>query len=130
MDRSINHRKYKLALISLKYIPIITAFMMLVHVFLLIVGKPSFIAESLAGVTLLPSLIIYFFSNALHFCWLHKCFTLYTLVTDVCIKTQRYIGFGISVEFLRIVMFLIGIFLFVCLFKDIKGYHRRNYINT
>lgn len=130
MDRSIDHRKYKLALISLKYIPIITAFMMLVHVFLLIIGKSSFIAESLAGVTLLPSLIIYFFSNTLHFCWLHKCFILYTLVTDVCIKTQRYIGFGIGIEFLRIIMFLIGIFLFICLFKDIKGYHRRNYINT
>lgn len=114
--------KVKLATVVLKYIPILTAFLMMVHALFLILGKHFIFAECLSSLALLPAIVIYFVSDALKFCWLHKSFTLYTLVVDGCIKIQRYFNFGEYLTISRIIVLFIGLILFSILIINFKKY--------
>jgi hypothetical protein len=120
----VNHYKYKLALLSLKYIPIITAFMMLCHVVTLLLGKDFVLAETIAGISFLPFIVLYLFSEALEFCWIHKSMTLYTLLVDCCISIQKYIGFGSLLFILRLCTLILGIYLFYNLIKNFKEFYQ------
>lgn len=105
------HLNYKLSLIILKYIPVAMAFVMWIHVYLLIVGHPLKIAEQIAGCTALPCIILLAFSNIMKFCWLHKCYIIYAVGIDYCINIHREIGFY-NVQGCRAIAFAIGMLLF------------------
>lgn len=121
--KHINHYKYKLALIAIKYIPILMAFIMLCHVITLLLGKHFILADIIARMSFLPFVVIYVFLEALEFCWTHKMITLYTLIVDCCISVQKYIGFGSVLFTLRFLIMLLGIYLFYSLLKHFKTYN-------
>lgn len=121
----MRHIKYKVGILLLKYIPIFMSFILLVHVGLLLIGIHTNIAENIAGISIMPAIVIIAMSEVLHFCLLHKLFTIYSLVVDFCINYHREIGFCDSLLYLRIIVFIIGISLFSYLFLHFKRYKRR-----
>lgn len=88
----INNRKYKIALLAIKYIPVIIFLIMLIHTGLLIFNINDPFADTTAGSAIIPSLLILSISSLFKFCALHKSLTIYSLLVDLCINFQRYIS--------------------------------------
>lgn len=120
---SINHSKYKIALLIIKYCPILMGLIMYIHTILSYNGISLPIATTLAGSAIIPSIIIYSFSSILNFCYIHKAFTIYALANDLCINIHHYWGFGELTETLQMTSVIIGTILFVLLAFKIKIYH-------
>lgn len=113
----------KLCIILLKYIPVICAFIMMIHVLGLIWGSALFISELI--VLTLVSFMIMFWSYVFKFCLIHRFASLYTITVLWCCYIQRYIGFGILLEPLRLVFFYLGVILFILIgFKYAKNYKK------
>jgi hypothetical protein len=120
---SINHSKYKIALLIIKYCPILMGLIMYIHTILSYNGITLPIATTLAGSALIPSIIIYSFSNILNFCYIHKAFTIYALANDLCINIHHYWGLGEGTESIQMTSIIIGTILFILLAIKIKVYH-------
>ena len=116
---------YKIGLLSIKIIPVLMFLVMWIHTGLLSLGINSPVAVTIAGSALFPSVLILSISRMLKFCLLHKSLTVYSLVVDICINYNRYIGFGSILEVLRIICFCIGLIIFICLICNICGYSKR-----
>ena len=100
------------AIRSLRHIPILVAFMMMVHIILLLCGISTSVAEIFevcAGFYM-----TYKFSVAFRFCALHRHMIYYSYLVTVCIWLQRSFHlFGHYLTLARIVMLASGIILFV-----------------
>lgn len=119
----INNRKYKIALLAIKYIPVIIFLIMLIHTGLLIFNINDPFADTTAGSAIIPSLLILSISSLFKFYALHKSLTIYSLLVDLCINFQRYIGFGVYIIYFRIIVFIIGLILLIILIIKFKKYH-------
>ena len=116
------NNKYKIGLIALKFIPILMAFSMLIHCILIVLGIDLMFAETIMGCALFHSILILGLSEIFEFCYIHKALTIYSLIVDLCINIDRYIGFGIlKMPILYLVIF-IGLVLFTLLIIRIKKY--------
>ena len=73
------------------------------------------IADTIVGCSILPSILIFALSEVFQFCWLHKSLTAYSLVSDVLINTNRYIGLGTLALPLKTVLAVIGAILLVAI---------------
>lgn len=116
---------YKLGLLAIKYVPIVMFLIMWIHTGLLIVGVNGPCADTIAGSAIIPSLLILAISKLFRFCWLHKLFTMYSLSVDLCINYERLIGFGMLLQPLRSLFFIIGTFLFVLLIVKFNKYRKK-----
>lgn len=116
---------YKLGLLAIKYIPIVMFLIMWIHTGLLIVGVNGPCADTIAGSAIIPSLLILAISRLFRFCWLHKLFTMYSLSVDLCINYERLIGFGMLLQPLRSLFFIIGTFLFILLIVKFNKYRKK-----
>lgn len=116
---------YKLGLLAIKYIPIVMFLIMWIHTGLLIVGVNGPCADTIAGSAIIPSLLILAISKLFRFCWLHKLFTMYSLSVDLCINYERLIGFGMLLQPLRSLFFIIGTFLFILLIVKFNKYRKK-----
>lgn len=103
--------KEKICLILLKYIPIICAILMFLHIITLLLGYILFLSEVM--VLTLVTLMIIFWSITFKFCLLHNLASLYTLCILWCCYIQRFIGFGEYLNIYRIFFLIIGFILFV-----------------
>ena len=121
--------RYKITLLMVKYLPILMFLIMWIHVILLLLGINSPIAITVAGSAILPSIFILCISTSLKFCYLHKSLTIYSLVVDLCINFENYIGFGILLFPMRLLCFISGLILFFILIFNFRQYNR-NCINT
>lgn len=121
MER-INCTDYKLGMLAIKYIPIIMFLIMWIHTGLLILGIDGPCADTIAGSAIIPSILIFSMSHIFKFCYIHKLLTIYSLVVDLCINFQRYIGFGYTLNIFRIIMFILGTILFFLLLFKFKKY--------
>ena len=116
------NNKYKIGLVALKFIPILMALSMLIHCILIALGIDLMFAETIMGCALFPSILILCLSGIFEFCYIHKALTIYSLIVDLCININRYIGFGIlKMPILYLVIF-IGLVLFTLLIIRIKKY--------
>lgn len=115
--------KEKLCIVLLKYIPIICALFMLLHVITLMLGHCLCLSEL---VTLsLVSIMVIFWSHVFKFCIIHRLASLYTILVLWCCYIQRFIGFGDLLEPLRIIFMYIGIILFILIgVKYFKRYKK------
>ena len=118
---------YKLGLLAIKYVPIVMFLIMWIHTGLLIVGVNGPCADTIAGSAIIPSLLILAISSLFRFCWLHKLFTMYSLSVDLCINYERLIGFGILLQPIRSLLFIIGTFLFILLIVKFNKYRKKCY---
>lgn len=116
---------YKLGLLAIKYIPIVMFLIMWIHTGLLIVGVNGPCADTIAGSAIIPSLLILAISKLFKFCWLHKLFTMYSLSVDLCINYERLIGFGMLLQPIRSLFFIIGTFLFILLIVKFNKYRKK-----
>lgn len=116
------NNQYKIGLIALKYIPILMALSMFIHCILTLLGIKAFFAETIMGCSLFPSILILSLSSIFNFCYIHKCFTIYALIVDICINIDKYIGLEKIRVFLLHLMVLIGAALFILLIVRIKKY--------
>ena len=115
--------KERICLLLLKYVPIICAFLMLLHVVTLIIGVTLYIAELM--VLTIVTIMILTWSYLFKFCLTHRLASLYTIAVLWCSYHQRFIGFGIYLEFLRIVFLYFGILLFILIaFKYVESYKK------
>lgn len=116
---------YKLGLLAIKYVPIVMFLIMWIHTGLLIVGVNGPCADTIAGSAIIPSLLILAISKLFKFCWLHKLFTMYSLSVDLCINYERLIGFGMLLQPIRSLFFIIGTFLFILLIVKFNKYRKK-----
>lgn len=116
---------YKLGLLAIKYVPIVMFLIMWIHTGLLIVGVNGPCADTIAGSAIIPSLLILAISRLFRFCWLHKLFTMYSLSVDLCINYERLIGFGLLLQPIRSLLFIIGTFLFILLIVKFNKYRKK-----
>lgn len=121
MDK-LNYTQYKIGILVIKYIPIIMFIIMWIHVGLLLIGVNGPFADTIAGSAIIPSILIFSMSTLFKFCYLHKALTIYSLAVDLCINYQRYIGFGDMLHISRLIMFYIGIVLFILLLFKFNKY--------
>ena len=122
---TIRYIDYKIGLLALKYIPIIMFLIMWVHTGLLIFNISGPCADTIAGSAIIPSILILAISQVFKFCYIHKILTIYSLVIDFCINFQRYIGFGIILYPIRILMFIVGIIVFTLLVIKFNKYRKK-----
>ena len=78
-----------------------------------VIGAELIIADSIVGCSILPSILIFALSDVFQFCWLHKSLTGYSLVSDILINSNRYIGLGTWAIPLKTSLVVIGGILFV-----------------
>lgn len=123
--KKLDYTNYKLGLLAIKFIPIVMFFIMWIHTGLLIIGINGPCADTIAGSAIIPSILILAISSLFRFCWLHKLFTIYSLCIDLFINYERYIGFGFILQPFRIIMFIIGIILFILLIVKFEKYKEK-----
>ena len=108
-------KDHKIAMLCLKYIPVIMFLLMWLYMICAIGGIELVIADSVVGCSILPSILIFSLSKIFQFCWLHKSLTGYSLLCDLLINANRYIGLGQLVLPLKTIIAIIGLVLFVAL---------------
>ena len=105
----------KIAMLCLKYIPVIMFFAMWCYTIFAILGLELIIADTIVGCSILPSILIFALSDVFHFCWVHKSLTGYSLLVDLLINANKYIGLGPAALYLKTGMAILGTLLFIVL---------------
>lgn len=108
-------KDHKVAMLCLKYIPVIMFLLMWMYMIFAVVGAELIIADTIVGCSILPSILIFALSDVFKFCWVHKSLTGYSLICDILINSNRYIGLGALVIPLKITLAIIGGVLFIAL---------------
>lgn len=119
----VNKTKYKLGILAIKYIPIACAFLTWLNLFISIFDYRLDIVEALCGITVFPAVVLLLMAEIFKFCWIHKAFTIYAIISDTLINMERFIGLGIFNTPLKSLMLSVGIILFLMLFVRIREYH-------
>lgn len=112
----------RVCIVALKYAPVVSAGVMLLHVLRLALGCSAGIAEWACGTAVVPSIVMLLTSHAFHFCRLHKAFIVYTMLVDGCCNVERAIGFGCLLTPMRVLMILAGVALFALLWRQRNSY--------
>lgn len=109
----------KTCVLFLKYVPIISAFIMLLYVSSLVFDKVDNSDRNIVTKTFTmsttPTVGTMILSKSLGFCSLHRCLIGYTYGVTFCIAHQAITGFGALLIPMRIFMLVIGIILFLWL---------------
>ena len=108
-------KNHRIAMLCLKYIPVVMFMAMWGYTTLAILGIELAIADVVVGCSILPSVLIFALSDVFHFCWIHKSLTGYSLLVDLLINVNKYIGLGKLALPLKATMMIIGFFLFIAL---------------
>lgn len=113
-------KDHKVAMLCLKYIPVVMFLLMWLYMTSAVFGIDLIIADSIVGCSILPSILIFALSDVFRFCWVHKSLTGYSLISDILINTNRYIGLGSLVLPLKSTLVAIGGVLFIALITKFK----------
>lgn len=108
-------KNHRVAMLSLKYIPVLMFLSMWGYTIFALLGLDLIVADTIVGCSILPSILIFALSDVFHFCWVHKSLTGYSLLVDLLINANKYIGLGAATLPLKFVMAVIGTFLFIVL---------------
>ena len=108
-------KNHKTAMLCLKYIPVMMFFVMWGYTIFAVLGWELVIADTIVGCSILPSILIFALSDVFHFCWVHKSLTGYSLLVDLLINANKYIGLGPAAYSLKLTMVIVGGFLFIAL---------------
>lgn len=105
--------KEKMCVVLLKYVPIISSMVMLLHVILLLCGIKVCVSQ-LTVLSLVTIMVIYW-SFTFKFCLIHLCSSLYTILILWCCYIEAYIGFDSYLFTARVITLILGILLFVAI---------------
>ena len=116
-ERLLKRRLYKLAIISLKVIPIILSLCAIINTFFSYFCIPTDIFSIVGGISILPLLFLYLVSYVFEFCVYHRMFLHYLLAVNVLNLYDYYIGIPVSDRNLfAFYNILTGVFLFLVLY--------------
>lgn len=107
--------EHKVALLCLKYIPVVMFLLMWTYTIFALFGINFWIADTVVGCAILPSILIFSLSQVFRFCYIHKSLTAYSLTVDILINIEKYFGFGTILLSIQIIVGLVGLFLFILL---------------
>lgn len=102
-------------MLCLKYIPVLMFLLMWNYTLFAVFGWELVFADTVVGCSILPSILIFALSDVFHFCWVHKSLTGYSLLVDLLINANKYIGLGPATYPLKVAMAIIGSILFIVL---------------
>lgn len=118
---------YKLELLSVKYIPILIALIVLLNAILSYFDIYLDALNYIAGTSFLTLIPMYIFSYAFKFCEYHRMFIHYILTHKLVLTVDLYIGIPISdLTLLGLNLIIAGIFLFIILYLHQKCKNDRN----
>lgn len=106
-------RLYAFSNLAVRYMPVIAAVFMLIHITLLLEGTMLYFSEIAFGSSVMTCVFMMAASYAFGYCSLHRSFILYNFAVSCCIHYHRIVGFGSFLAASRWIMFSLGIFLFI-----------------
>lgn len=109
-------KDHKIAMLFLKYIPVLTFLSMWSYTLFAVTGLHLILTDAIVGCSILPSMLIFALSDVFHFCWVHKSLTGYSLLVDLLINANRYVGLGVYAIPFKLIMAIMGGLLFIALF--------------
>lgn len=122
-----------IALYLLQYIPVLSSFLLMLHVGLLLMGFEFGVLEAELGFSLMSVMMLVLFTFMLmmfsvifRFCWLHRTFIIYTSVVQFCILIRPTGMFDGWLTGARWAMFIPGVLIFGHLITHIRQYHDCN----
>lgn len=111
--------RLKACILFIKYVPIVTALVMLLYVSSLVFGKATdankIVVERVFTVPVVPTVGTMILSKGLGFCGLRRCFIGYSYGVTTCMAHQAVEGFGALLMPMRWLMLVLGVALFVWL---------------
>lgn len=114
---SVNKNLYKILLLLLKVIPMLTALGYLLNTLLLYIGIDAIILSYLVGMSLSTWLFVLIAAFVCKFCIYHRMFLYYILSADCINVIDSYVGIPVSDLSLLAIHFIVaGIFLFLILY--------------
>ena len=117
---------YKLLLLVLKVIPMITALGYALNTLFAFIGIDTPLFSNICGMSILPWLYILLSAFVFKFCIYHRMFLYYILITDILNITDYYIGIPLSTFNLFVIHALVAIvFLFLILYLYTK-HHKKS----
>lgn len=118
---------YKLELLSVKYIPILIALIVLLNAILSYFDIYLDVLNYIAGTSFLTLIPMYISSYAFKFCEYHRMFIHYILTHKLVLTVDLYIGIPISdLTLLGLNLTVAGVFLFIILYLHQKCKNDRN----
>lgn len=108
---------YKILLIILKIIPMVTALGYTLNTIFAYIGIETPVISNFCGISLLPWLYILLSAFVFKFCIYHRMFLYYILITDIINIIDYYIGMPVSTRNLFALHAIItAVFLFLILY--------------
>lgn len=105
---SISTTDYKICLLLIKYIPIISVIIQIIYLGLFLIDIKADILLDISGLSLLYSVIFYTILKVFKFCIIQKCIITYNVFTDLILSI------GLNIHF---ILFIIGIFIIIITLK-------------
>ena len=126
-EENVNKSLYKLFILVLKIIPMLIAFIYLVNTVTSLHEIEIPVLSNIAGISLISWLFMYLATIVFRFCFYHRIFLYYILVTDIVNIINYY--FSIIDNYYRYLILyynIIGIFLFLILYNHVKNNKKSN----
>ena len=118
---SVNKNLYKILLLLLKVIPMLTALGYLLNTLLLYIGIDAIILSYLVGMSFSTWLFVLIAAFVCKFCIYHRMFLYYILSADCINVIDSYVGIPVSdLNLLAIHFIVAGVFLFLILYFYVK----------
>ena len=112
---------YKLLLLVLKLIPMVTALGYALNTLFAYIGIETPLFSNICGMSLLPWVYILLSAFVFKFCIYHRMFLYYILVTDIINIIDYYIGIPISTrDIFALHAIITAVFMFLILYLYVK----------
>lgn len=122
---------YKILLLILKIIPMITAIGYALNTLFAYIGIDTPFFSNICGMSLLPWIYILLSAFVFKFCIYHRIFLYYILITDIINITDYYIGIPVSTRNIFALHAVVtAIFMFLILYFYAKCYKKFTRKNT
>jgi hypothetical protein len=126
-EENVSKSLYKLFILMLKVIPMLIALIYLLNTITSLHGVEIPVLSNIAGISLLSWLFMYLATIVFKFCFYHRIFLYYILVTDITSIINYYFSIiDTYYEYLIVYYIIIGIFLFLLLYSHVKDNKRSN----
>lgn len=119
-EKQVKFMKYHIK--SMKVLPIIMSLLCWISLILIYIGFNPLILSALAGVSLIPLIIIYTASYALNFCETLRMHIHYVAISNLYYWLGTIFSFSLmSLHTFNLLLIIAGVFLFIILIKWLRN---------
>jgi len=120
-EESLRKSSHKLLLVTLKFIPMVTALCYMFNVLFSYLGIDLPVLSQVGGMSMLTWLFIWIATYVFKFCIYHRMFLYYILISDLLNITDYYVGIPLSTtRLLMLHLVIICVFMFLILYTYVK----------